>query len=187
MYIYIHNTITHPLQPLKKNASPGHPWNSSGPNASDAKALWRAPFPQPGEHSRHKPWLDQMDRTWRGVIPGVPNEPYDLPWNQWNQWNNGLIFWALFKGCGAYRRRFEKEFVSRFSSACRLVLCPNTNTNNPLLPDPRSRKKLKKWRKKVSTHMKKCWTKAIYIHHIDMPTSTYTEIPFLACVVHIDT
>lgn len=104
--IYIYNTITHPLQPLKKNKKPGHPWNSSGPNASDAKALWRAPFPQPGEHSRHKPWLDQMDRTFPRCDSRCSKwTPTILPWNQWNQWNNGLIFWAFCKGCGAYRRR----------------------------------------------------------------------------------
>lgn len=118
-----------------------------------------------------------MDRTWRGVIPGVPNEPYDLPWNQWNQWNNGLIFWAFFKGCGAYRRRFKKEFV----------LCPNTNTKTtPAWP---------KEPKKVVHDGKKClhmWhvVKAMLklstsIHpSYDMPTSTNTEIPFLACCTY---
>lgn len=50
-----------------------------------------------------------MDRTWRGVIPGVPNEPYEFtvePMEPVEQW---LEFGHF--SCGAYRRRFEKKPV----------------------------------------------------------------------------
>ena len=111
----------------------------------------------------------------RGVIPGVPNEP--LRFYRGTNGTSGTMAWFFghfAKAVGLIAGDKKKNLFHDFSSACRLVLCPNTNTKNPLLPDPRSRKKLY-MAKKVSSH-EKMLLKATYIHHIDMPTSYQATI-----------